>query len=680
MTYICRSFNFRSLLALGAAAFAVALIAQNEEPPTVAFPPPGGTSVPAATVPAIPAGPIPVADFMRAPLIRAPQLNASGSHAAALFSGGGPTYQLMVRDLATGADIFLGGGEVAMVDEFNWLDDTHIAYNLVSMSGADIGLMVADITDPGNSYPIYQYGSARIIVVRPDKPLQPFVWVSVGSAEGGPGVVELDAATNRGGFIEVSMENEDEGLLAIAERHAEAIISLVPRPEGSQLGYLPDGVGSIGYAYTAVEGEVVLNVWDGQEWFRSPVGFENARLVDVGEEPGQILMAIPSADGKPSMLRFVSALTGELGEVLIQDSNYDFNGSVFRDRSSNAIVGAFYDRTGPTTQWFDEGYRELQQSLNGYFPNRVVRLIDLSEDANVMLLAVTSDRDPITFFTLNVPERKLNLLSSERPWLPTARLNPTSILKFTTADDKKLDAYVTLPQGTTKENPAPLVVLPHGGPFARTSWGFDAEAQLLASRGYAVLQPNYRGSTGYDWMFTPQQRGDLEMMHDDVTRAVRTLLKTGMIDADRIAISGGGFGGYLAITGLVEEPALYAAGVTVSGIFDWQRVANEIGEARENHPSYGELFELLGDPGSEAAKYDAISSGRRVKQIQDPVLVIRDGNEQTLEGKESAELIDGLLSAGVLHEVHDINADLFALDARVALFERMIQFLDDHLK
>lgn len=684
MIHTSRSSRFLSLLAVSAAAFTALLPAQDEEPPTVSFPPPGGEApaapAPAAEAPAVPVGPIPVADFMRTPLIRSPQLNDAGSHVAALYSGGGPSFQLLVRNVSTGDDFFLGGGDAAMVDEFHWLGDTHIAYNLVNNAGVDVGLMVAEIANPADAYPIYQYGSARIIVVPPDNPLRPLVWVSVGSAEGGPAVVEMDAATNLGGFIEVNADNEEAGVQAIADRHSATIQRVVPVPEGTQLGYLPDGAGSLGYAYTAIEGEVVLNVWDGKEWFRSPLGFDNARLIDVGQEPGQVVLAIRAPGEAPSILQMVSAVTGELGDVLLQDAKYDFHGSVFRDPGSNAIVGVHYSRTGPANHWFDQGYGELQQSLNGYFPGRVVRLVDLSTDANVMLLAVTSDRDPVTYFTLDVAAKQLDVLSSERPWLPSNRLSPTSIMKFTTADGKELDAYVTLPKGTTKENPAPLVVLPHGGPYARTAWGFEPEAQLLASRGFAVLQPNYRGSTGYDWMFTVRERADVMMMHDDVTRAVRTVLKTGMIDPARVGISGGGFGGFLALTGLVEEPDLYRCGVTVSGIFDWQRLANEIGQNRENHPTYGLLFSLLGDPGSEAAKYDAISSGRRIDQIEDPILVIKDRGEDTFEAKEGTELIDDLLSAGKVFEVHNMDGSMGALDIRVALFERMVRFLDANLK
>ncbi len=678
----------RLLLGFGVLLSSSLLSAQDEETPTVSFPPPGGEATSAAPASAeaatpeaaVETGPIPLADFMRAPLIRGPLLNRAGTHLAALYSAGGPRYQLVVRDLRTEEDIYLGGGEIAVVDEFRWLGNDHIAFNLVAPNGADLGLMVAALDDPENAYPIYQYGAARIVAVQPDKPLRPLAWVAVGTPEGEPAVVEIDATKNHGGFVDIREDNAETGMAEVVRRHNESILSVVPLPEGEQLGYLPDHEGRLGFAYTLIEGTVVMHVWNGTEWLRSPLGFDNATVVDVGEEPAQLIMLIPSASGEPSMIRFVNALTGELGEMLLQDKEYDFNGSVFRDPASRAIVGAFYDRNGPTSTWFDEGYRELQTSLNGYFPGRVVRLVDLSDEGKMMLVAVTSDRDPVSYFSIDLEAARISVVQGERPWLPSNRLSPTSILKFTTTDGHQLDAYVTLPAGTDRENPAPLIVLPHGGPWARSTWGFDSEAQLLASRGYAVIQPNYRGSTGYNWMFSRSERSDLTMMHSDVTEAVRTVIKTGMIDPDRIGISGGGFGGYLAVTGLVEESDLYACGVSVTGIYDWQRLANELGDNREAHPTYGILFQLLGDPGSEAAKYDAISSGRRVDQIDDPVLVVRDASGTSPESQEAAEFIDDLLSAGVPYEVHNLEGSILDLETRVALFERMLGFFDQHLK
>ncbi|MEJ6601378.1 MAG: prolyl oligopeptidase family serine peptidase [Opitutaceae bacterium] len=668
-----------SLSCVSFGMFAATLVAQDEEPATISFPAASNAEAAPAAPTAVAAG-LTAADFMRSPLVRNPDLNPSGSHVAALFSGGGEAYQLIVRDRVSASDITLGGGDAAMVDTFRWLDDTRIAYNLISYDGRDIGLMVADITDPANAYPIYQYGAARIVAVPPDNPLQPLVWVSVGAEDGSPAVVELDAATNRGGFIDVRAEAEDEGLVAVAQRHSETILSVVPLPEGNQLGYLPDGTGRLGYAYTVIDDEVFMQVWDGKEWFVSPLDFTRADVVDVGSEPGQLVMLIDGNPGETKTLRYVDAVTGTLGEILLQDAEYDFNGSVFRDPASRVIVGAFYDRNGPTSTWFDEGYREVQKALNGYFPGKVVRLVDVSDDGNVMLVGVTSDRDPVGYFAVDLKAKKIDVVQGERPWLPGKLLSPTSILKYTTADGKKLDAYVTLPEGTTKANPAPLIVLPHGGPWARSSWGFDSEAQMLAYRGYAVIQPNYRGSTGYDWMFTEAERGDVAMMHSDVTRAVRAVLKTGMVDPERVGISGGGFGGYLAVTGMVEEPDLYACAVTVEGIYDWQKLASEIGLERERNQTYGQLFTLLGDPGSEAAKYDMISSGRRVNQIKGPVLVVSAKDGQTFEAQQARELIDDLLSKGVPYGVHYIDGSIMVLQNRVALFERMLGFFDKNLK
>lgn len=670
MNLFCFPPSFR--LGLAALAFLPSLFAQEVELPTVAFPPPGSEETGSAE--------LTVVDFIAPSLIAAPQLNDDGSYVAALFSGGAMGYQIVVRNIATGEDIYLGGGDIASVDEFHWLDNTRLAYNLMLGDGSPLGLMVADITSPDDAYPVYQYGTARIVAQQEDKPLRPLVWVAAGTPEGGPTVVELDVSENLGGYVDIRGENEEAGLRELARRRDVRVQSIVPPPPGRQLGYLADHTGELGYASTELDGDVLFHIWDGVEWIYSPVGFDHAPLVDVGEEALQLLVAMPTADSMPAELRFINALTGEPGEVLLQDPEYDFSGSVFRDPASGTIVGATIERNGPMTVWFDEDYRELQKSLAGYFPGRVVSLVDVSEGGQVMLVSVTSDRDPRAYYTIDLASKNIALLQSERPWLPSNRLSPTQILKYRTTEGHKLDAYVTLPAGASTDNPAPLVVVPHGGPWTRSTWGFNAEAQLLASRGYAVLQPNYRSSTGYDWMFTPYNRADMLLMHDDVTRAVRTLMKTGVVDEDRIAISGGGFGGYLAVLGVTEEPDLYACAVTVDGIYDWQRLANDLGNDRESYPAYGELFRLLGDPGSDSAKYEAVSPSRRALQIKVPVLVVRQQGDDTPEAKEAQEFIDDLLNAGALYQVHRYRGSLASLPNQTALFERMFGFFDQHLR
>lgn len=153
-----------------------------------------------------------------------------------------------------------------------------------------------------------------------------------------------------------------------------------------------------------------------------------------------------------------------------------------------------------------------------------------------------------------------------------------------------------MPAGASKEHPAPLVVLPHGGPWARDSWGFNPEVQFLASRGYAVFQPNYRGSTGYTWRFPDEDQWAFRKMHDDVTDGVKAMLTTGVIDGDRIAIMGASFGGYLAIAGAVNERNLYRCAITIAGVFDWEQVIKEAKGSEYSRAQYGILRRHLGNP------------------------------------------------------------------------------------
>ncbi|MCF3650672.1 alpha/beta hydrolase family protein [Synoicihabitans lomoniglobus] len=632
-----------------------------------------GTALPEAS---------PAIAFFRAPLLQAPALNRAGTHVAGLFSGGGETYQLIIKNLADETESFIGGSGPVQVTNFSWLDDTHIAYNLVTNAGDELGLLVVNINQPGESYPIYQYGAARIIGVPVDTPMKPLVWVAVAGAEGRPAVVEIDAALNSGPYVDVRGEDSEAAWVQVAERNEEHILRVVPAPPGdNQLGYLVNATGHLAYAYTSDNDNdrVVLNLWDGKGWVPSALDLDRINVIDVGDHPGELLVRLASMSSQPSALFFIDALTAEAGDLVLRDVAYDFYGSVYRDPASHAIVGVHYDRTGPVSQWFDEGYQNLQKILSGYFPGKVVRLLDGNESGNVMLVSVSSDREPVAYYTIDLAARTVGRLQSEAPWIDASKMAATSMFQFDTAEGQKLDAYITLPVGTTKDNPAPLVVLPHGGPWVRNTWGFDPEVQFLASRGYAVLQPNYRGSVGYDWQFPSVDRAAFGRMHDDVTRAVRKALRTGMIDSDRVAISGGGFGGYLALTGLVDEPDLYRCGISFAGIYDWARIANTLGLDRESDPVYGDLFKILGDPGRDAAKFARISPNRRLDKLRDPILIARQRNASPVETVEADKLIDALRSAGAKHQVFVTDGSLGQLSNRVALFERMADFLDANM-
>ncbi|MDP2138045.1 MAG: alpha/beta fold hydrolase, partial [Candidatus Didemnitutus sp.] len=268
------------------------------------------------------------------------------------------------------------------------------------------------------------------------------------------------------------------------------------------------------------------------------------------------------------------------------------------------------------------------------------------------------------------------------PWLPENLLGEVRLMTFKARDGLMLDGYVTLPADHVPDRPAPMVVLPHGGPWARDVWGYHPEAQFFASRGYVVFQPNYRGSTGYGADISITPRAEFRRMHDDVTDGTRALIRSGIADPARIAIVGTSFGGYLAVCGAAFEPDLYRCAVTIAGIFDWERVMREARNLDPDPYRYEQLLRMLGDPRKLQEKFEAMSPFHSVSQIKVPVFVAHGGDDRVADSSQSRRLTKALTKARVPHETMfrtDEGHGFSELKNRVELYERVESFLKKHL-
>ncbi|WED64435.1 prolyl oligopeptidase family serine peptidase [Synoicihabitans lomoniglobus] len=616
--------------------------------------------------------------------MRSPRLTRAGTHIAALVAGGEEQYQLMVIDLAAGTREVVGGRGDKSVLSFHWLTDDRILFRLSLDHRFDLGWLVARLDRLSKPYPIYQYGFASLIGIPDDDPLHPVFWVKQGGRQRAQGLFVLDAKLDLGPLTDLKKFRTTGGIVGVERSNERHVERMLPEPTGGEdVAYGADLHGNLSRALVQNDGAWQFHFWQDDAWHISPVDLDTVTLLGAGNRPEEVIAQAVATGGKPSPVRFLNVRSGEWSDVVLEDPDYDFTGWFYRDRKSSKIVGVQMDRTRPEAMWFDAGYASLQKLLDAQFPGRVARIVDGDDSGSKFVVSAYADSHPPTYYLLDMSKRSLDLIAASRPWIDPERMQRTTMMKFATAEGKKLDAYVTLPAGASRDHPVPLVVMPHGGPWVRDTWGFNRNVQYLANLGYAVLQPNYRGSLGYNWMFPREDQWDFLKMHDDVTRATRTLLQSGYIDPQRVAIAGSSFGGYLALSGVVHEPDLYRCAVTFAGVFDWAELIEWTKGERYVDHRYDVLLRRLGNPGDDPEKFERISPGRHVDRIKVPVLVAHGKEDRVVTVGESKRLIRSLKTHGVIHETVIIRGEghgTSLVENSAELYGRIGDFLGKHLR
>ncbi len=588
----------------------------------------------ARQTPVAPGEQIPVADFFRAPLLLDPQLNPAGTHFAAYCSNELDRYDLLILDLKTQkserATAGKDKGSILDFRDYRWLNDTRILFSVTQDKFYSQGLFSLDIRRISEAVPLIGHSAFRVISVPRDTPTHPLVWiVQNATALGGDGgTIQLDGTT--------TMFGTTWSIKVLAP-----VLRTFPKPSGNQTyGYLPDKDGNLALAYTSSEGKVGLQVLQGDAWVTSPVNTREWHLLSPGRWPVDYLAVRKRKRGGASRIVELNLLTGEEGREVYSDKHYSLlDASVLRGTRDGRVLGLEYERSMPTVVWFDEGFAALHAGLSKGLPGRHCQISSSSRDESLLIVTARSDVAPDEYFLLDRGARKLSAIGSSRPWIQASRMQAMNRVSYRSRDGLELEGYLTLPAGASATQPAPLVVMPHGGPFARDYWGWDPAVQFLASRGYAVFQPNYRGSDGYDWGDALEDPLLFRRIHDDVTDGVRHLIARGQVDPRRIAIMGWSFGGYLALSGVVHEPELYRCAIPLAGVYDWELFMRDLRSKDDTEERYHHLRRLLESPQKQKDVYEQISPLRGVANIRVPVLVAHGGKDETVYPEESTRLI-----------------------------------------
>ena len=330
--------------------------------------------------------------------------------------------------------------------------------------------------------------------------------------------------------------------------------------------------------------------------------------------------------------------------------------------------------------FFDNWRENVQKDLEEKLPGVEVRLSDLDDNETMALVRTFNDKTRGAYYLYNTETKELSKLADISPWLDPLKMADMIPISYKSRDGLTINGYLTLPKDSSDKN-LPVIVNPHGGPWARNRWGFNSEVQFLANRGYAVLQMNFRGSTGYGRNFKEigfKQWG--KTMQDDVTDGVHWLINEGIADKDRIGIYGGSYGGYATLAGVTFTPELYACGVDYVGPSNIFTLLNSL-------PPYWELYrqmfyEMVGNPEDDKELLEEISPVFHVDKIKAPLFVAQGANDPRVKQAESDQIVEALQSKGIdvqymlkENEGHGFHNE----ENRMEFYNAMIVFLNKHM-
>ena len=366
------------------------------------------------------------------------------------------------------------------------------------------------------------------------------------------------------------------------------------------------------------------------------------RLQGVSSDGTAILASGPRDKGHKVLWSI--PLDGSGAKVLFEDTTDDVV-SVYRDRFTGLPVRLGLGGVEQAVHWLESKAQAQHDNIARAFKDRRVAVLGTSRDAKRMLVAVDSPSRPIVYYLVDFTSHKADIVGEEYPALTDAALGEVRIIHYKARDGVDISAYLTLPPGANAKE-LPVVVMPHDGPVDRDAYAFDWQAQFLATRGYAVLQPQYRGSSGFGEAFREagyHQWGGL--MQDDVTDAVKAVVDLGIADPHRVGIVGLGYGGYVALAGAAYTPQLYKCAASVNGVAD---LPNMLGALQVLSGSEYQRLGYWSDSIGSAFDKTVIgrSPARAADQIAVPILLIHSQDDTVVPILQSEKMARGLGEVG----------------------------------
>lgn len=640
---------------------------------------------------------IPVADFFRRPAVSAPQLSPGGRQIAMLVRSAEGRTVLAVADVATPERrIGVARFDDADVSSFSWVNDKRLVFMAVDLQsplGQQVGSGLYAVNADGSDFVWlvgrqgYDEAGAGHVANRPLRWNHVFRRTLGGQTD--------DVVVERFNLRRASEPQSSTMMrLNTFTRATKALLDDEPpnatgwifdQQQRPRAAISLDLEGNASVMWRPVDGPwkslQSFNVYRPAPGQIEPVAFD---------AQGQLLVrAVRNDEARTSALFRYSPEQGKLADKpMVSMEGFDFDGTpVFDSEGKRDLLGLHFLTDAAGSVWFDDKMKALQERVDKVLPQTINR-ISCSRCVSAKHLVVTSfsDRQSPVYFLFDAEAQgkdSLKLIGASRPWLDAGRMATQEFERIKVRDGLSMPVYVTRPQG---KGPWPTVVLVHGGPWVRgVSWGFNPGPQFLASRGYLVVEPEFRGSQGYGFKhFQASWKQWGLSMQDDITDATRWAVEKGLADPKRLVIAGASYGGYATMMGLVKEPDLYRAGINWVGVTDVGLMYSvDWSDAPDLWLRQGMPF-LIGDRTKDREQLEATSPLKRAASITKPVLMAYGTKDFRVPLPHGERMRDALKAAGKVEVewvAYENEGHGFMLESnQVDFWSRVERFLGRHVQ
>lgn len=604
---------------------------------------------------------VPVADFFKRPALDQVKLSPDGSRIAMLVPGPDGRNALAVADVATpGKRVGIAKFSDADILTVHWVNDRRLIMSLIDFqapTGEQLFEGLYAVNADGSDF-VFLVGRGRGFESEGHLAIRPLRWNHefVRTLQDGSD----DVIVRRFEIWRFDGNPLPTTLLRL-NTATKATRELVRGPAPLGRDWVLDRAG-VPRAVTSFDAKGGVRVHvreaDGDAWTQVLEfdGIDPPRTaflpVDFDFDGRMIVSAQRGDEARTAALYHWDAQRKSLAaEPFLALKGYDVEGGLLFDRPSRRLIGVRVVTDAAGVAWLDDEMRGLQDRIDQLLPgtNNVLMCDTACKQQQRYIVTAFSDRQPVAHFLFD--KRKegrdaLTLIGASRPWIDASLMAVQELVRIRARDGLEMPVSITRPQG---QGPWPAVLLVHGGPNVRgTRWEWEADAQFLASRGYLVIEPEFRGSTGYgDRLFRAGWKQWGLAMQDDVTDAARWAVAQGLADPKRLVIAGASYGGYAAMMGLVKDPEFYRAGINWVGVTDiglmytvgWSDYAGSIWQR------YG-MPRLVGDPVKDKDQLDATSPLKRAAEIVRPVLMAYGAEDYRVPLPHGTKMRDALKAAG----------------------------------